>query len=102
MLPAAGCLDWACAGSAATRIAKRATELAIGAILLPVTRDGGAVRRKFGVPVEIGEEVGQTCHGDDGNAVVTLHLLHGGQLPLTAFLTVEGDEDAGRRGAGGT
>ena len=50
---------------------------------------------------EVGHQVAQAGDDDDRNPVVALHFLHGRELTLAAFLAVEGDQHAGRRGAGG-
>lgn len=49
-----------------------------------------------------GHQILETGHGNDRNTVIALYFLDGGQVTLAAFLAVEGNQDAGRRGARGT
>lgn len=60
------------------------------------------MRRQGFVVSEEGHQILEACHGNHRNAVIALHFLDGGQITLAAFLAVEGNQDAGGRGAGST
>src|SRR5688572_14734062 len=74
----------------------------LDAVLAPIFLDSIDIGALPGPGPEGRQDVGEGRNGCNGQPVLPADLLGGGELAFAALLPVQGDEDAGRGGAGGT